>query len=84
MIASVFSASRWTTACREWEGGGTARELGEGRCKNKAEKEHKRKWGEVSLRKLKFLRRKNAIETISSLPNECARESYWRIKRTIW
>lgn len=50
---SEFSASRWTTACREWEGGGTARdpvswERGEGRCKNKAEKEHKRKWGEAS------------------------------------
>lgn len=75
MLVSAFSASRWTTACREWEGGGPARELGEGRCKNKAEKAHKRKWGEVSLRKLKFLWRKNAIETISSFAERvCERE----------
>lgn len=59
-------------------------ELGEGRCKNKAEKEHKRKWGEVSPEKAQVPLEELAIETISSLPNECARESYWRIKRTIW
>lgn len=41
MSVSEFSASRWTTACREWEGGRNSErpsELGEGRCKNKAEK----------------------------------------------
>lgn len=67
---SGFSAGRWTTACREWEGGGTARELGEGRCKNKAEKEHKRKWGEASPEKAQVPLEENAIETISSLPYE--------------
>lgn len=59
-------------------------ELGEGRCKNKAEKEHKRKLGEVSPEKAQVPVEENAIETISSLPNESARDRYWRIKCTIW
>ncbi len=59
-------------------------ELGEGRCKNKAEKEHKRKWGEVSPEKAQVPLEENTTETISSLPNVCVRESYWHIKRTIW
>ena len=59
-------------------------ELGEGRCKNKTEKKHKRKWGEVRPGKAQVPLKENAIETISSLPYECVRESYWRINRTIW
>lgn len=76
MYAREFSASRWTTARRVREGRNSERpcELGEGRCKNKAEKEHKRKWGEVSPGKAQVPPEENAIETISSLQNECAGE----------
>lgn len=59
-------------------------ELGEGRCKNKAEKEHKRKWGEVSPERAQVPPEENAIETISGLLNECVRENYWHIKHRIW
>lgn len=84
---SEFSASRWTTACRARVGGGTVRDTvswERGDAKIKQKKEHKRKWGEVSPEKAQVPPEENAIETISSLLNECARESYWRIKRTIW
>lgn len=76
MYARELSASRWTTARGVREGRNSKRpcELGEGRCKNKAEKEHKRKWGEVSPGKAQVPLEENAIETISSLQNECARE----------
>lgn len=52
-------------------------ELGEGRCKSKAEKE-------VSPEKAQVPLEENAIETVSSLPQECVTGSYWHIKRTIW
>lgn len=42
-------------------------ELGEGRCKNKAAKGHKRKWGEVGPEKAQVPLEENALETISSL-----------------
>lgn len=54
------------------------------RCKNIAEKEHERKWGEVSPEKAPVPPEENAIEIISGLLNDCARESYWCIKHTIW
>lgn len=55
--------------------------LGEGRCKNKAEKEA---GGEEGLEKAQVPPEENALETISSLPKECVRVSYWHIKHMIW
>lgn len=85
MSVSEFSASRWTAACgKSGKGRNSERpsELGEGRCKNKAEKEHKRKWGEVQ-RTLKFLWRKRPLKPYQ-VCRMSVRESYWRIKCTIW
>lgn len=65
---SEFSASRWTTACSEWEGGGGRNserpsELGEGRCKNKAEKGTQTEvGGSMSREKLEFLWRKMPLK----------------------
>lgn len=57
--------------------------LGEGRCKNKAEKEAGG-GGEEGLEKAQVPPEENALETISSLPKECVRVSYWHIKHMIW
>lgn len=40
--------------------------------------------GEEGLEKAQVPPEKNALETISSLPKECVRVSYWHIKHMIW
>lgn len=40
--------------------------------------------GEEGLEKAQVPPEENALETISSLPKECVRVSYWHIKHMIW
>lgn len=58
MSASEFSSSRWTTACPEWEGGGTARDpvsWERGDAKIKQKRNTNGSGGKYVLEKLKFL-----------------------------
>lgn len=47
-------------------------------------KQKRKLGGEEGLEKAQVPPEENALETISSLPKECVRVSYWHIKHMIW